>query len=304
MVPVYRSERTLRELVARISESISNLDFEIILVDDGSGDGTWQEISQICGLNSRVVGLRLGRNAGQQGALLAGVRSAHFSVIVTIDDDLQNPPEEIPKLLGALTDDIEVVCGISKNIRQNIHRRFGSKISRALISSLLGFQNLSNMSSFRAFRTELRNGFDSSLGPDISLDALLTWSTSRFGNVEVTHDARADGSSKYSLKKLVRFMVDIAAGYSILPLRIAGLIGFITVIFGLSMMIFVLTGPVIFGVLVPGFAFLAASITLFAGVQIMILGIIGEYIGRIHFRVMNKPTYVIAELAGEIRRTK
>lgn len=303
VVPVYRSERTLRELVNRISLTINKQQFEIILVDDASGDGTWQEISKICSLNSQVRGLRLGRNSGQQAALLAGIRSAQFSVVVTLDDDLQNPPEEIPKLLTALTDDVDVVCGISTKVHQNIYRRLGSKFSRGIISSLLGFDNLASMSSFRAFRTDLRNGFNSQLGPNISLDALLTWSTSRFGTTEVKHHVRAEGVSNYSLRRLIRFMIDIATGYSTLPLRLASYIGFITVIFGLALMSFVLVGPLILGVKVPGFALLASSITLFAGVQIMALGVIGEYIGIIHFRVMNKPTYLITEMIGTNSRT-
>ena len=300
VVPVYRSKSTLSELVRRITDSIVNQNYEIILVDDASGDGTWEEVSKISTSNDYVKGIRLGRNSGQQSALLAGVRSARFSLIITIDDDLQNPPEEIPKLLAALTDDLDVVCGISTNVQQNIYRRLGSKISRGMISSLLGFSNLTSMSSFRLFRTELRIGFNAPLGPNVSLDALLTWSTSRFGVAEVAHSKRVEGSSNYSLRRLIRFMVDIATGYSVLPLQFATFIGFITIIFGLALMVFVLMGPLIFGVVVPGFAFLSSAITLFAGVQIMALGIIGEYIGRMHFRVMNKPTYVIAEATSKI----
>ena len=298
VVPVFRSEQTLRELVRRVSSSIANQNFELILVDDESGDGTWQEISRICKLNSKVRGLRLGRNSGQQAALLAGVRSAQFSIVVTMDDDLQNPPEEIPKLLTALTESIDVVCGISTEVQQSFYRRLGSKFSRGLISSLLGFSDLTSMSSFRAFRTNLRDGFDSQLGPNISLDALLTWSTSRFGTAEVNHNVRAEGVSNYSHRKLIRFMIDIATSYSTLPLQFASYIGFLTVIFGLVLMSYVITGPLIFGVVVPGFALLASSITLFAGVQIMTLGILGEYVGKIHFRVMNKPTYLVTEIVG------
>ncbi len=298
VVPVYRSELTLHELVNRVSTSITDQNFEIILVDDASGDGTWQKISQICELYSNVRGIRLGRNSGQQAALLAGVRLAKFSVVVTMDDDLQNPPEEIPKLVKALTENIDVVCGISTKVQQSFYRRLGSKFSRGIISSLLGFRELASMSSFRAFRTTMRNGFDSQLGPNISLDALLTWSTSRFGTTEVRHDMRLKGDSNYSPRKLIRFMIDIATGYSILPLRLASYIGLITVIFGLSLMSFILAGPFVFGIEVPGFALLGSSITLFAGVQIMALGTIGEYLGKIHFRVMNKPTYVVTELIG------
>lgn len=295
VVPVYRSERTLRKLVDRVSASVERQDFEIILVDDASEDGTWKEISAISKGNTNVKGLRLGRNSGQHGALLAGVRAAQFSTIVTLDDDLQNPPEEISKLVTALSPEIDVVYGISTKIKQNLYRRVVSKTARRFFSSTLGFSSAVSMSSFRAFRTELRTGFDSSLGPNISLDALLTWSTSRFTTTEVAHDQRAEGKSQYTFRKLVRFMIDMATGYSTLPLRMASTLGFTTVAFGLALLIFVVSRPLLSGGSVPGFPLLASSITIFSGVQIFLLGVLGEYIGRMHFRVMNKPTYMVAE---------
>lgn len=160
---------------------------------------------------------------------------------------------------------------------------------------MLGFGSAISMSSFRVFRTELRSGFDSSLGPNISLDALLTWSTSRFAVAQVAHDERAEGTSHYTFRKLVRFMMDMATGYSTLPLRMATAIGFTTIVFGLLLFVFVAGRPLIYGDAVPGFPMLASSITIFSGVQILLLGVLGEYIGRMHFRVMNKPTYMIAE---------
>ena len=295
VVPVYRSERTLRTLIDRVSASLLNQDFEIILVDDASGDGTWREIATLSKANTRIRGLRLGRNSGQHGALLAGVRAAKFATIVTLDDDLQNPPEEISKLLTALTTEVDVVYGVSTSIKQNLYRRLGSKIARKFFSSLLGFSSAVSMTSFRVFRTELRNGFDSSLGPNISLDALLTWSTSRFTTTEVAHNERAEGTSHYTFRKLVRFMIDMATGYSTLPLRMATAIGFTTILFGLALFVFVVGRSLIYGDTVPGFPLLASSITIFSGVQILLLGVLGEYIGRMHFRVMNKPTYMIAE---------
>ena len=295
VVPVYRSERTLRTLIDRVSAALLNQDFEIILVDDASGDGTWREIAALSEANTRIKGLRLGRNSGQHGALLAGVRTAKFATIVTLDDDLQNPPEEISKLLTALTAEVDVVYGVSTSIKQYFYRRLGSKIARKFFSSLLGFSSAVSMTSFRVFRTELRNGFDSSLGPNISLDALLTWSTSRFTTTEVAHNERAEGTSHYTFRKLVRFMIDMATGYSTLPLRMATAIGFTTIVFGLALFVFVVGRSLIYGDTVPGFPLLASSITIFSGVQILLLGVLGEYIGRMHFRVMNKPTYMIAE---------
>ena len=295
VVPVFRSEKTLNELVNRITNSISDKSVEIILIDDASGDGTWTTICSIARQNSMVTGIRLGRNSGQHGALLAGVRAAKFQTVVTLDDDLQNPPEEINKLIDALLPGVDVVYGVSTEVKQNFYRRAGSKLVRKFFASALGFNSAVSMSSFRTFRTVLREGFNTALGPNVSLDALLTWSTTRFTVVEVKHDERKVGDSHYTFRKLVRFMIDMATGYSALPLRLASALGFLTISFGAVLLVYVIGRPIITGEQVQGFPMLASTIIIFSGVQIFLLGILGEYIGRMHFRVMNKPTYMVAE---------
>jgi len=295
VVPVFRSEKTLNELVNRITNSISDKSVEIILIDDASGDGTWTTICSIARQNSMVTGIRLGRNSGQHGALLAGVRAAKFQTVVTLDDDLQNPPEEINKLIDALVPGVDVVYGVSTEVKQNFYRRAGSKLVRKFFASALGFNSAVSMSSFRTFRTALREGFNTALGPNVSLDALLTWSTTRFTVVEVKHDERKIGDSHYTFRKLVRFMIDMATGYSALPLRLASALGFLTISFGAVLLVYVIGRPIITGERVQGFPMLASTIIIFSGVQIFLLGILGEYIGRMHFRVMNKPTYIVAE---------
>jgi len=295
VVPVYRSEQTLKELVGRISSALQKHDFEIILVDDASGDGSWEEISSLAKEKPNVFGMRLGRNSGQHAALLAGVRTAKFETIVTLDDDLQNPPEEIEKLISGLKPGVDVIYGVSNEIKQNFYRRLGSNLVRKFFSLALGFNSAVTMSSFRAFRTDLREGFSTQLGPNISLDALLTWSTTRFAVAEVRHDLRKMGKSHYTFRRLVRFMIDMTTGYSALPLRLASALGFLTIAFGAVLLAYVIGRPILTGERVQGFPMLASTIIIFSGVQIFLLGILGEYIGRMHFRVMNKPTYMIAE---------
>jgi undecaprenyl-phosphate 4-deoxy-4-formamido-L-arabinose transferase len=280
--------------VVRI-ETVNLGEFEIIVVDDGNDDSTWSEILQLSKIHVSVVGLRLGRNYGQHSALLAGVRKAKYSQIVTLDDDLQNPPEDIPKLLAELKPGVDVVYGVSSEVRQNLFRRITSKFTKAVFAKVLGFESAISISSFRVFRAQLREGFAGDLGPHVSLDALLTWSTSRFSTVEVSHHPRRVGESNYSLAKLIRFMIDTATSYSTRPLRLATSIGFITTLFGLFILAWVFGNAIFVGDSVPGFPFLAASIAVFSGVQLVVLGIIGEYLGKIHFRAMNKPTFSISE---------
>ena len=294
VVPTYKSPTTLTELVER-TESLGLSAFEIIIVDDGNNDATWEQIGLLSQSKKFVVGLRLGRNFGQHSALLAGVRKAKYSQIVTIDDDLQNPPEEIPNLLAKLVNGVDVVYGVSTQVRQNVWRRFTSRTAKAIFARVLGFESAISISSFRAFQTQLREGFAGELGPHVSLDALLTWSTSRFSTLEVEHHARRVGKSNYSFTKLVRFMLDTATSYSTRPLRLATTIGFITTLFGLLLLVWVVGNAIFIGDSVPGFPFLAASIAVFSGVQLVVLGILGEYLGKIHFRAMNKPTFSVSE---------
>jgi glycosyltransferase involved in cell wall biosynthesis len=294
--PVYCSEATLERLVDEICKALStSFKFEIILVDDGSKDSSWAKIIQICDSNPYVHGIRLNRNFGQHSALLAGIRSAQYEVTVTLDDDLQNPPVEIPKLLNALTGGIDVVYGVGIKSEHSRWRKLTSVLIRRLFYLLLGYSEANQISSFRAFRTHLRNGFAGNLGPSISVDSLLTWSTESFKHVNVEHRKRLSGKSNYGMIRLVQHMINSATGYSVVPLRLATTLGSIVTIFGFVMFLWVTLRPLFTGASVPGFPLLAASLAIFSGTQLLVLGILGEYIGKMHFRVMNKPSYVIVD---------
>ena len=296
VVPAYRSQRTIGELVRRIETVLENTNYEVIIVVDGSPDKTWNEVESLVNNLRRVVGVRLGRNAGQHNALLAGLRQARYATTVTLDDDLQNPPEEMAKLVAHLTDGVDVVYGIPNRVAQSLFRRLGSILTRKVLTAALGAPNARELSSFRAFRTSLRDGFADELGPGVSLDALLAWSTDRFASQTVQHHARAEGNSNFNLRRLAQFALDMATGYSTRPLRFALRLGVLTGFFGFILMATVLLRALISGVAVQGFPFLASTITLFSGVQLITIGVIGEYLARMHFRVMRKPSYVIAEI--------
>jgi len=298
VVPVFRSAATIGALVERIQIALENEQYELILVDDSSADGTWQIIKSLAGYYPWIKGIRLGRNAGQHAALLAGVRAASFPITVTIDDDLQNPPEEIPKLLQKLSStDADVVYGIPMDAAHASWRKGSGWIVRRSMKSVLGVKEVVNMSSFRAFRTNLRNAFDVRIGPGVSLDALLAWGSSNFQTVVVCHDKRTVGRSNYSMKKLWRFAVDTITGYSVVPLQAVSMLGFLTAIIRLVLMIGFVLVPFARGISIQGFPFLASTIILFSGIQLVTLGVVGEYLAKMHFRIMNKPEYVIAEEA-------
>lgn len=295
VVPVYNSDASLSPLVERINTTFGPRAHEIILVDDGSAPATWAAIQRLMPTASNVRAVRLRRNAGQHSAIIAGVRLASLPIIVTLDDDLQNPPEEIPRLLSALSDEVDVVYGSAPVSAQNLWRRLAGRLSRWALSGALGAQAAAHMSAFRAFRTDLRDAFAGDLGPAVSVDALLSWATARFTYVEVRHDPRGIGTSNYSFRRLTRFALDTITGYSATPLKLASMLGMIMAAFGTLVLAWVLGRYVVTGDSVPGFPFLASTIALFSGAQLTTLGVIGEYLARMHFRVMGQPTYVLAE---------
>lgn len=214
---------------------------------------------------------------------------------MTIDDDLQNPPEEIPRLLDALSTGIDVVYGTPATTAQRRWRAASGTAMRLMLARILGVEGAQDLSSFRAFRSSLRDGFDDALGPAVTIDALLSWSTSRFASVTVEHHDRTEGKSNYSFRKLLRFAFDTSTGYSAAPLQGATIIGAITALFGVGVLVWVAGQVLIVGESARGFPFLASIIAIFAGAQLVALGIIGEYLARMHFRIMRKPTYFIAE---------
>jgi glycosyltransferase involved in cell wall biosynthesis len=300
VVPVYNSAKTLPELVPQVSETLGALerDYEIVLVNDGSSDASWERIRDLAAVNSRVRGLNLMRNYGQHNALLAGIRAARHPVVVTLDDDLQNPPEEIPKLLAKLDEGLDVVYGSFTERQFGLLRNLGTAITKLALRWVIGSDVAWRVSAFRALRTDLREAFTSYNAPYVSIDVLLSWGTTRFGSVPVAHRARAHGRSSYSFGRLATHALNVMTGFSTRPLRFASLIGLVFTFFGLVVLGVVLGTYAVEGGSVPGFPFLASVIAIFAGAQLLTLGIIGEYIARMHLRVMDRPPFAVREEVG------
>jgi len=294
VVPVYNDGPLLKELVVAVKSALdpTGWDYEIVLVDDGSDDETWVAIVSLAD-DDRVRGLRLMKNYGQHNALLAGIRSARNDITITIDADLQFPPDLIPELVAKLHEGYDVVYGTAGRRATSLRRRLASSFARSVLRRVM--RTDVTFSAFRAFRTRLRTAFDHFSGPYVSIDVLLSWSTRRFAAIPIPHSARREGRSSYSVSKLVNFGITMLTGFSTLPLRFASLVGFAFTIFGLGVLVFVFVNYAIEGQVVHGFAFLASIISIFAGAQLLALGIIGEYLARVHMRVMDTPTYAIRD---------
>jgi undecaprenyl-phosphate 4-deoxy-4-formamido-L-arabinose transferase len=301
VVPVYRSVASLEELHRRLSDALAGLtsEYEIILVEDAGGDGSWERIEVLAAADPHVRGARMSRNYGQHNALLCGIRMARLEFIVTLDDDLQNPPEEIARLVEALNDDVDVVYGTPEEEQHGFLRNQASRMTKLALQGAMGAETARHASTFRLFRTRVREVFAGYRGPYVSIDVLLTWGTTRFAHVTVRHDSRTVGASTYTLRKLITHGMNMITGFSTLPLQVASLIGFVFTVVGLVVLGYVLANYLVNGSAVPGFAFLASIVALFSGAQLFALGIIGEYLARMHFRTMDRPSYLVSETAGD-----
>lgn len=301
VVPVYRSAVMLHKLHQRVAEAMAALgvSYELILAEDCGGDNSWDVIQGLARQHPNVQGLRLARNFGQHNALLAGIRLAKGNWVVTIDDDLQNPPEEIHKLLEKAKEGHDVVYGKPRKQTHGFFRDMASSVTKMVLRGAMGAEVATHVSAFRIFKTSLRDAFENYQGPTVNIDVLLTWGTRSYAAIEVVQDEREAGESGYTLRKLIAHALNMMTGFSVLPLQVASLAGFLFAIFGVGVMAFVVIRYLIDGSPVPGFPFLASIISLFAGIQLFALGIIGEYLARMHMRSMNRPAYVVADRTSD-----
>lgn len=284
IIPVYNSQDSISTLIHEL-EFISELIGEVILVDDGSSDQSWSQINTLMHGQLKIIAIRLTRNFGQHNAILAGVRHASFDLIATLDDDLQNPPSELPKLLAALFTEVDVVYGLPRSKQAVAGRRVSAYVMKYLYKNFIGMTTATKISPFRLFRTRLRDGFESAnLGPNVSIDSLLAWSTGRFTSVTVEHRPRQFGSSNYTATRLVRLALDTLTTYSTRPLRLASILNLIS---GMALGILFLMSKF------SSLGYLPLALNLLILPPLFSLILFGEYLARIHNRVMGRPSFVI-----------
>lgn len=297
VIPVYNSELTLDELVKRIFQVLPKLSstYEVVLVNDDSQDQSWEKICQLAKKYPRVKGINLMRNYGQHNALLCGIRAARHEVIITMDDDLQHPPEEIHKLVARLTEGYDVVYGVPSKLPHSWWRNLFSTFIKRVLAYVMGVRSMRDVSAFRAFRTHIRKAFETHRNPNVLVDVLLSWGTSRFTTVKVNEAPRSIGRSNYTFWKLFQYAMVVLTGFSTAPLRFTSMLGFIFTFFGIAIFIYVVAIYFLVGS-IPGFPFLASIVALFSGTQLFALGIIGEYLARIFDHSIDRPAYVVEEI--------
>lgn len=299
VVPVYNSADTLPRLVEELGAVLPRVtdDFEVVLVNDGSVDASWIKITELARSLPWVRGFDLMRNYGQHNATLCGIREARHEVIVVMDDDLQNPPAEIPKLLAKLDEGWDVVYGVARRRRQAWWKSLASYFVKRAIASVMGLRTVRDVGAFKAFRANLRTAFADYRGPDVLVDVLLSWGTTRFASVRVEEAPRAVGKSNYSVFKLIKVSLLVLTSYTTVPLRFASIVGFLFTLVGFGVLVYVVSIYFSQGS-IPGFPFLASSVAIFSGVQLFALGLIGEYLARVFERTAGRPAYTVSRTAG------
>lgn len=295
VIPVFNSEKTLALLSETITSELNRLgvSWELILVDDGSTDESWNKITEIAKNNLHVSGIRLSQNFGQHPALLAGIRAAKYHVTVTMDDDLQHRPDCIANLLSELKENVSLVYGVALDEEHEVTRNLSSRISKWFLSSIIGMKQAANASAFRAFNTQLRDSWVNVSDQRISIDVLLSWAVDDYVAVSIPMDKRLIGNSNYTFTKLLKHLFNMIVGFSTRPLTAIALLGCTIGLVGFFILLWVL-GQYFFGTnQVEGFTFLASLVSLMGGMQLVGIGIIGQYLGRIYERSMSKPVYQI-----------
>ena len=295
VIPVYRSENTLRELVARLTRVFESIgaDYEIILVEDCGGDGSWEIMKRLRAADSRIKIIQLMTNFGQHNALMCGFHHAQGELVITMDDDLQNPPEEIPKLIEKIKEWYDLVYGEYISKRHSPFRNIGSDMVQFVYKKV--FSVCDNLTAFRIIRRDVLQNILRYDKNYVFIDGLLAWSTKNIGYVKVIHNERAQGRSGYGFKKLFTLSLNMITNFSVFPLQLATIFGLLFAFIGVIIGVFFLLKKILYGVPVEGFTSLIVAITIFSGIQLVTLGLIGEYLGRVHLNINNKPQFLIRE---------
>ncbi|MBN1913987.1 MAG: glycosyltransferase family 2 protein [Candidatus Omnitrophica bacterium] len=295
IIPVYNSESTLKELTQRIGDTMDKLKeaYEIIFIDDASGDRSWERIVEIKKSMPCVKAIRLAANFGQHNALMCGFNHSRGRYVITLDDDLQHLPEEIPLLIEKAQEGYDLVYGQYRLKKHNFFRNLGTRFIAWVYRRTLRVKG--GITSFRLIRAEVAKditGYDKNY---TFIDGLIAWRTKNIAYVTVEHRQRKEGRSGYNLRKLFVLTMNLVTNFSILPLQVASFLGIIFSGVGFIMAVVYFCMKLFSQIVVSGFTTIIIAVMFFAGVQLLILGMIGEYLGRIQLNINSKPQYYIKE---------
>lgn len=294
VVPVYGGSSALDELCSRVATTLqqAGLQYEVILVDDRGQNEAWGAIRSVAARDPHVTGLRLGRNFGQHAATICGIAHARGAWIVTMDDDLEHPPESIPALLAAGNEDCPLVYGVFEKRTHAAYRNLSSELMRRMLKRAFPDIN-EDYCSFRAIHAPLAKQLDRFGLNRPYIDGMLSWLTSSTHSVHVPHAQRQHGESTYTMRKLLSHAANIFVTFSYLPLRIATFGGAGLAGISFLYLLYVVYGKLTGAITNPGYASLMSVVLFACGIQLLILGVVGEYVGRLMGATFRRPVYVV-----------
>ena len=295
IIPIYSSEGSISYLLKRLEKLEIEDAWEVVFVEDGSNDRSFETLFKLLkksSLNAKLI--RHNRNYGEHHSVLTGYRYSSGNYVVNLDDDLQNPPEEALKLFHwAEQNNLDVVYGEYEKDKHSEWRNFGSKFAHLTAHLFLDLPSKCNLSSFRCLRGPIAKEVAKYNGPYPYIDGLIAQISQSIESIKVRHDKRYLGRSGYTLRRLIKLWINILTSFSLMPLRLSSLIGTLFAFSGMIGIIIIFLETLVKGVTVSGWASVLSSILLFGGIQCLLLGLVGEYIGRIYLTVSGKPQSTI-----------
>lgn len=300
VIPVYNEEENLPELLSRLKASMDSLgrSYEILFVNDGSRDRSLEILRQASAGEPHITVIDFNRNYGQHAAVFAGFEHARGEIIVTLDADLQNPPEEIQKLVLKMEEGYDVVGSVRRKRKDPLFRKLASWLINRVTSWVTGVQLHDYGCMLRAYRREVVKTLCSSREISTFIPVLADLFAGRITEVDVEHAERSRGQSKYSFFKLVRLQFDLVTSFSLLPLRGTMIVGFLTAVLAFAVAVVLAAGRLLMGPdwAVSGVFTLFAAVFFFMGVLLFSIGLLGEYVGRIYMEVRRRPRFVVRHL--------
>ena len=300
VIPCYRSELTIGKVVAEIESTMaqcSGYDYEIVLVNDSSPDDTFGAIKKLVESDDRITGIDLARNFGQHGALMAGYHACKGDYVVSLDDDGQSPADEVPKLLAKLDEGYDVVYASYEHKQHSGFRNWGSKVNSEMTHIMLGKPRDLQITSYYAAKRFIIDEMMRYEGSYPYVIGLVLRSTKNICNVPVTHRQRDVGGSGYTLRKLIALWMNGFTSFSVKPLRMSVVLGIVSAALGFLYFLYIVIGYFVSGGSPAGWRSIMAVMLILGGVILVVLGLIGEYIGRIYMCENAAPQYVVREIA-------
>ena len=301
VLPVHEEAGALAAVIARITGALAGESYEIILVDDGSRDGSWDVMLALRATCPQLVGIRFTRNFGHQSAILAGLVAARGQAVIMMDSDGQHPPELLPELIARWRGGAVVVQGIRTGIGDaNAFKRGSSNLFYRVFTALAGVQIPRGSADFRLLSRHVVDKVLASSGPLLFLRGLIPWLGFQAENVEFTVEPRLAGRTSYSLRRMLQLSVHGLLGFSINPLRFASAMGIAVSLLAFAYLVYIVAIWLTSREVVPGWASTAGLLAFLGGIQLLTLGILGEYVGRIFTAHLDRPPFVIREQFGEV----